>query len=185
MMDIHYNLDDETVEWVHPHALAAKANTEDNPTWEQAMNGPEWAGYWKVMETELHTLEVQKDSWEVVNREPWMNVLPGTWAFKCKRYPNGSIRKLKARFCVRRDKQVEGVDFFDTYAPVVNWQTVRLMLVLSIILGLHTKQVDYTAAFVHTPIDRDPNWDNLTELENKQSGVYVAMLRGFSEPVKY
>jgi Reverse transcriptase (RNA-dependent DNA polymerase) len=149
------------------HALAAKANAEDNPTWEQAMNGPEWAGYWKAMEVELHTLEVEKDSWEVVDHEPWMNVLPGTWAFKCKRYPDGSIRKLKARFCVRGDKQVEGVDFFDTYAPVVNWQTVRLMLVLSIMLGLYTKQVDYTAAFVHAPIDRDPNWDNIMELEKE------------------
>jgi Reverse transcriptase (RNA-dependent DNA polymerase) len=81
------------------------------------------------------------------------------------RFPDGSIRKLKARFCVRGDRQREGIDYFDTYAPVVNWQTVRLMLVLSIILGLATKQADNTAAFVHAPIDRDPNWENLTEEE--------------------
>ena len=31
-------------------------------------------------------------SWEVVNREDWMNVLPSTWAFKCKRFPNGDVR---------------------------------------------------------------------------------------------
>ena len=85
--------------------------------------------------------------------EDWMNVLPSTWAFKCKRYPDGSIRKLKARFCARGDKQIEGVDYFDTFAPVVNWTTIRLMLILSIILGLSTHQVDYTAAFVHAPIN--------------------------------
>ncbi len=39
-----------------------------------------------------------------------------TWAFKCKRYPDGLIKKLKARFCARGDKQLEGIDFFDTYA---------------------------------------------------------------------
>jgi Reverse transcriptase (RNA-dependent DNA polymerase) len=130
-----------------------------------AMNRPERDGYWKAMELEYQTLETEKDSWEVIDREPWMNVLPGMWAFRCKRFSDGSVRKLKARFCVRGDKQVEGINFFDTYAPVVNWQMVRLKLVLSIILGLYTKQVDYTAAFVHAPIDRDPNWDSLTEEE--------------------
>jgi hypothetical protein len=128
-MDVYTDYDDNTVEWVHPHSLAAKANAEDNATWEMAMNGPERAGYWKAMEVEYHMLETEKDSWEVIDREPRMNVLPGTWAFRCKRFPDGSVRKLKARFCVRGDKQVEGVDFFDTYATVVNWQTVRLMLV--------------------------------------------------------
>jgi hypothetical protein len=72
--------------------------------WEQAMNVPERAGYRKAMEVELHTLEHEKDSWEVVDRELWMNVLPSTWAFHCKRYPDGSIRKLKARFCNCSDK---------------------------------------------------------------------------------
>ncbi len=46
-----------------------------------------------------------------------MNVLPGTWVFKCKRYPDGLIKKFKAQFCAQGDKQIEGVDFFETYAP--------------------------------------------------------------------
>ena len=105
-----------------------------------------------------------------------MNVLPGTWAFKCKRYPDGTVRKLKARFCVcAGDRQVEGVEFFDTFALVINWQTVRLMLILSLILNLQTKQVDYTAAFLHAPIDRDPNWDTMNAEERDRSRVYVQM----------
>ena len=98
-----------------------------------------------------------------------MKVLPSTWAFRCKRYPDGSVRKLKARFCARGDKQIEGVDCFDTFAPVVNWTTVRLMLILTLILNLATCQVDFTAAFAHAPIDTD---------------VYLDMPRGFAEPNK-
>jgi len=64
---------------------------------------------------------------------------------------------------------VEGVDFFDTFAPVVNWTMVRMMLILSVILALSTRQVDYTAAFVHAPMEED---------------VYIDMPRGFSEPGK-
>ena len=100
-----------------------------------------------------------------------MNVLPGTWAFRVKRYPNGLIKKLKARFCVRGDRQKEDVDYEKdkTYAPVVSWTTVQLLLILSILLGLSTRQVDYTAAFLHAPIKED---------------VYVECPRGFSSPGK-
>jgi hypothetical protein len=180
LIDQKTDVDTGTVEWMHPMILAAKANSEDNPTWEQAMNGPDQAGYWEACEKELTTL-TSKGSWEVVERQPWMNILPSTWAFKCKRFPDGMVRKLKARFCCRGDKQIEGVDYFDTFAPVVNWTTVRLMLVLSLILGLSTTQVDYTAAFVHALIDKDPDWDTLTEEERKTRGVYINMPRGFTE----
>ena len=62
------------------------------------------------MEEEIKTLEA-KESLEIVERKPHMNVLPSTWAFKCKRFPDGSVRKIKARFCVRGDRQKEGVDY--------------------------------------------------------------------------
>jgi Reverse transcriptase (RNA-dependent DNA polymerase) len=126
------------------------------------MNRPNKAGYWEAMRSELATFTGANDAWDVVDREDWMYVLPSTWAFRCKRYPDGTVRKLKARFCVRGDRQLEDVDYFVTFAPVVDWITVRLMLVLSILLDLSTKQINYTAAFAHAPIDRDPNCDNLT-----------------------
>ena len=176
--------EDGQVLWLHPLALAAKANSEDNPRWEQAMNGPDSEGYWEAMRVEIDTLENQKQAWEIVDRESWMNVLPSTWAFKCKRFPDGLIKKLKARFCVRGDRQREGVDFFETFAPVVSWNTVRLMLVLSLILNLATRQVDYTAAFLHADIDRDPNYENMTKEERRRSGVFVEMPRGFKLPGK-
>ena len=180
--------DYETGTWEswHPLAFATKmdsASAADNPTWEQAMSGPDKEGYMKAAEIEIDTL-VEKDTWEEVDRESWMNVLPSTWAFKCKRFPDGSIRKFKGRFCVRGDRQIEGVDFFETFAPVVNWTTVRLLLIMSIVLGLATSQADYTAAFVQAPIDQDPNWDNMTEEERERSGVYCEMARGFRKPGK-
>jgi hypothetical protein len=111
------------------------------------MNGADAIGYWKAAQKEIDTLQ-KKEAWDTVDREPWMNVLPGTWAFKCKRYPSGLVKKLKARLCVRGDKQIENVDYFSMYASVVSWTTVRLLLILSILLGLSTRQVNYTAAFV-------------------------------------
>ena len=46
------------------------------------------------------------------------------------------------------------MDVFETYTPVVSWITVRLLLVLSIVLGLETQQVDYTNVFCQEPLDQ-------------------------------
>jgi hypothetical protein len=70
---------------------------------------------------------------------------------------------LKAIFCARGDKQMEGVDFFETFAPVCNWHTVRIMLIISLIYDFATLQVDYTAAFTQSDIDKPPNWDSMIE----------------------
>ncbi|KAG7374494.1 reverse transcriptase RNA-dependent DNA polymerase [Nitzschia inconspicua] len=153
---------------LHPCLLTSKASQADNPTYEEAMNGPHREGFFEAMKTELKTL-IDMDCWEVVERLPTMNVLPSIWAFKLKRFPDGRVRKYKARFCAGGHRQIEGVDFFETFAPVVNWTTVRLLLILSQVLGLASQQVDYTAAFVHAPIEEE---------------VYVQMPRGFAEPGK-
>lgn len=68
-------------------------------------------------------------SFEMVARPRGGNILQSTWVFKRKRYPDGTLKNYKARFCVRGDQHIEGVDIFDTYTPVVSWITVRLVLV--------------------------------------------------------
>jgi hypothetical protein len=69
LMQQHTAPYDDTVEWMHPMILGSKANSEDTPTWEQAMNGPEADGYWKACEKEMSTLTDDKDAWDVVTRE--------------------------------------------------------------------------------------------------------------------
>jgi hypothetical protein len=66
-----------TVEDWNPAIFAVKANTDNNPHWGQAMNGPLAEGYWQACIKEYETL-VKMDVWEEVDREGWMNILPGT-----------------------------------------------------------------------------------------------------------
>ena len=105
-------------------------------------------------------------AWEVVDQEDDMNVIRSTWAFKLKRNPDGLIKKFKARFCAWGDMQLEGIDFFETYAPVVQWTTIRLMIILEVLLGLKSKQDDLTAAFLHANLGKDKK-------------VFIDMPRGF------
>jgi hypothetical protein len=99
------------------------------------------------------------------------NIIWSTWAIKCKRFPNGLIKTFKACVCTRGDIQLEGVDFFETYVPVVQWTTIWLMFFLEVLLGLKSKQGDVTSAFLHA---------NLKPGET----VYVDMPLGFNSKSK-
>ena len=132
-------------------------STPDLPSAHDALNGPDADRYIKAMKKEIKQLE-EKGTWLIVDRNSLpegANVLPGTWPFRRKRSPDGTIKSYKARFCMRGDRQKEGVDFFDMYAPVVSWSTVRLLLTLSVIHDLETQQVDYTNAFVQADLHDD------------------------------
>jgi hypothetical protein len=139
---------------------------DDNPSYDMAMRGPFQAEYYDAMRTELSTIKDDFNCWDLVPRLPGMHVLPSTWAFKIKRYPDGSVKKFKARFCARGDKQLEGIDYFETWAPVVQWSTIRIVLVLSVKLSFTSAQCDITAAFIHALLPNDEE-------------VYIDQPRGF------
>ena len=80
-------------------------------------------------------------------------------------FPDGLIKKFKAWFFARGDQQIQDIDFFET-APVVQWTTIHLMLILEVLLELKSKQGDIISAFLHA---------NLEEGEN----VFVEMHLGF------
>ena len=157
--------------YYHPFTFAAMMEN-DTPKFHEAMNGPHSEEYLKAMEEEMELLESKMDPWEIIPRNEVgdSNVLDTTWAYKTKRYPDGRIRKYKAQICVRGDQQEHGFDYFDTYAPVVGWNTVRLLLILTATLGLATKQVDYTLAFVQAKLDE------------KEPPIYIEMPCMFEKP---
>jgi hypothetical protein len=145
------------VTYVHPlflkaHSAASKA---DNPSWHKATRGKFADEYWKAMKLEIATLE-NINAGLVIDQDDH-HVIASTWAFKCKRYPDGLIKKFKAQFCAQGDQQLEGIDFFETYATVVQWTTIRLMFILEILLGLKSKQGDIACAFLHADLEPDEN----------------------------
>jgi len=105
----------------------------------------------EAMDIEIQALQ-KAATWKIVPRSDVLqgaNVLLLTWVNKLKRYLD---RKFKARLCVQGDKQVEGVDYTDKYAPVVQWSTVRAMLILRGRVKVHTRLVDFTNAFAQAKL---------------------------------
>jgi hypothetical protein len=75
------------------------------------------------------------------------------WSFRRKRAPDWTVLKHRSRICPDGGKQIEGINFWATYAPVVSWRTVRLTLILSLLSGLKSRQVDYVSAYTQAPLD--------------------------------
>ena len=156
MAELHTCPDTGVMDVVDPRIYAAKIHKSnaDMPTFQQAMNGPDATEYLDAMKLEIQTLKNQ-NTWVTVDRPKDKAVLKGTWAFKLKRLPDGTAYRHKARFCARGDMQTEGVDFFETYAPVVQWSTIRLLLSTVLTEKWTTRQVDYTNAFAQAELNED------------------------------
>ena len=118
-----YVTSDGIIEGIHPYAFSVKVQTHssDNPTYKDILGllEEEMMLWDEAIVKELKPL-ADLSSFKMVSRPRGGNVLQSTWVYKRKRYPDGSLRKYKAIFCVRGDQQIDGLDVFDTYALVVS-----------------------------------------------------------------
>ena len=99
-----------------------------------------------------------EDVWEIITKSSLptsAHIIQLIWSFKRKRNPFGDLIKHKARLCVHGGMQQEGIDFHNTFAPVVNWYTVRLIIIMYEMAGWESIKIDYVLAFPQAPIDRD------------------------------
>ena len=63
------------------------------------------------------------------------------------------VYKWKARLNVHEGQQEHSVHYWDIYAPVVTWQTVCLFLILSLLLGWQSRQLDFVMAYPQAPTE--------------------------------
>ena len=69
------------------------------------------------------------------------------------------------------------MDYWEIYAPVVNWISVRLLLILSIIHNLDTKSIDFVLAFPQATLKRDFFMELPYGFEYGPKGKYVLKLK--------
>eukprot|EP00956_Cyclotella_meneghiniana_P002313 scaffold2611_cov43-Cyclotella_meneghiniana.AAC.6 len=69
------------------------------------------------------------------------------WSFKRKRFPDGTLNKHKARLSAHGGMQEWGENYWETYSPVVNMLSVRLILAIAHIHKLDSKSIDFVLAF--------------------------------------
>jgi hypothetical protein len=85
----------------------------------------------------------------LVSPSPNMNIVGCKWVFGIKRKANGTIERYKARLVAKGFHQQPGIDFAETYSPVVKPITIRTVLALAVSAGWAIHQVDVRNAFLH------------------------------------
>ena len=83
------------------------------------------------MQEEFDTL-LRNRMWQLVPRPRHANVITGKWVFKHKLRPDGTLDRYKARWVVRGFPRRVGIDFTDTFTPVVKPGTIRTVLHLAV-----------------------------------------------------
>jgi hypothetical protein len=142
------------VSWTR--SFVANRSDPDTMTFEQAMRQPDREKFIEAMVKELddHT---NNGHWEIVHHSAAKNNKPilAVWSMKRKRDPAGEIIKWKARLCAHGGMQTHGINYWDTYSPVVSWSTVRLILILAVILGWHMRSLDFVLAYPQADVRTD------------------------------
>jgi hypothetical protein len=100
-------------------------------TYQYALSIPHWRD---AMELEFQAL-LKNETWRLVPPRPGLNLIDSKWVFKTKRHSDGSIERYKARLVVKGFKQRYGMDYEDTFSPVVKPATIHLLLSLVVAKG--------------------------------------------------
>ncbi|KAK1572541.1 hypothetical protein Q3G72_034297 [Acer saccharum] len=110
----------------------------------QAMKTPEWR---RAMSDEFDAL-IKNGTWSLVPPSPSHNIVGCKWVFRIKRSPNGSIARYKAHLVAKGFHQRQGLDYNETFSPVVKTTTIRVLLNIAVTRGWSLRQLDVNNAFL-------------------------------------
>ena len=123
-----------------------------NPTYKKAMALEEAQKWKKAYSIEFNTLK-SKDTWTLVPRTRDLKVISGKWVLKIKDPYRAPL--YKARWVARGFQQQYGVNFFETFANIVNTIAQRLILAIAKELDWEIKHWDVKSAFLNASLKEE------------------------------
>ena len=127
---------------------------EEPKTYEEAIKSPDKDKWNEAMNQEVISLN-KTDTWCSATLPPDKNPIQLKWVYKIKRDEQGQIIRYKARLVAKGFMQIPGVDFQDTYAPVVRNSSIRFILGQAIKNNFHLFHLDVETAFLNGELEEE------------------------------
>lgn len=121
---------------------------EVEPSYEEARVRSDWPEWRKAIDIELESLK-SAGTWDVVERPANVNVVDSKWVFRLKKDAKGRVIKWKARLVARGFTQVQGVDYFETFAPVARLASIRFILAVAARNDWEINMFDFHSAYLN------------------------------------
>ena len=148
------------------HIYQSTMANNETYTMKEMMQQPDKHKFMEAMHDEVQSM-FREGIWETVpksvmrqyyrnKREAGLDIkrhqIMMIWSFKRKRRPDGTLVKHKARLCCHGGQQQWGINYWDTYAPVVSWSSIRILLIMANMHNLYTKPIDFIQAYPQAEI---------------------------------
>jgi hypothetical protein len=113
-------------------------------SYHQAATDSRWM---EAMQQEFDTL-LSNQTWTLCPRPIHHNVIRNKWVFKIKRKVDGIVERFKARLVAKGFDQRSGIDYIDTFSPIIKSSTIRIILALAVHFDWPIRQLDVSNAFL-------------------------------------
>ncbi len=136
-----------------PIAFAASWGDPDTLSYKDAVGAIDSLEFKTAMVKEAndHATRGTWEIWEKRNVPEGHKILSSVWAFKRKRrIDTCKVYRHKARLNIHGGQQTHGVNYWETFSPVVNWFSIRLCMT-----DRYTRQIDFVLAFPQADVECD------------------------------
>jgi len=125
-------------------------------TWRQAMTCANAAHWKRAAEDEIRGMQMS-GSYELVPRPtgPHSNVIDSKWVWKKKLDQFNRVKRFRARLTARGFKQIAGVDFFETFAPVMRYKSLMILLAFAAERDYEVRHLDVPKAFLQATLSEE------------------------------
>jgi hypothetical protein len=117
-------------------------------SYKEAMASSESASWKEAIQSEMKSLDENK-TWTICDLPPGCKAIGCKLVFDLKLTKQGEIDRFKARLVALGYSQRYGIDYVEVFAPVANFDTIRLVLAISATLDLEIEQIDIKTAFLN------------------------------------
>ena len=139
----------------HVHHVAYHLSEIDEPTTMQEARSSDHAAEWKVATDSEYNSLIENKTWELVELPPGRKAVGCKWVFKLKHAGDDTVERFKARLVAKGYAQKCGIDYDETFSPVVRFSSIRFLLAFAVQNDLLIHQMDVETAFLNGKLDEE------------------------------